>query len=49
MKEDWANYTIKSKYAIHEDEVVSVKDDRYICLTSLATCIDCKGCDKKGE
>lgn len=30
-------------------DVLSVKGDRYFCLTSLAVCIACKGCDKKGE
>ncbi len=30
-------------------EVTSIKGDRYFCLTNLAICIDCEGCEKKGE
>ena len=31
------------------DKLQSIQGDRYICLTCLATCIDCRGCDKEGE
>lgn len=33
----------------YRDPIISIKGDRYFCLTSLAVCVSCMGCDKKGD
>ena len=42
MNEYWKSKS--ESIVITKDNATSVKGDRYFCLTSLAVCIDCKGC-----